>query len=775
VKNKNANQLTNSTNEKETNKMNIQTINVNPNPRWHRAEDGTYETRWNGKKSYQVQLTNHGVYLIRVVYKVHPRGTVVWCLLRFLCKSKPIDVLVKLESLADEKAFLQIAPLGFSFTAAPKAFILFRECLMDDVATADREAVITELGWMLLDGKPVFAHAGGIICSVPSAHDPDWMDAFGTAQTLGLKDINAACADVPILADNTQGLDFVSVEVYQQLDRYRLKPAKSRRQIKKAIRRFLAMLQAGDPNVTYPAFFSVIVTLIEDPRFVVFLYGPTGKLKTELGKLMLSLFIPGAKESDCVSFNSTSVAIQARLTCSGNVAVLVDDYVQHAASRNGGGEAKRADDIIRTMGNGAARDRCFGDGSLRPRDEPRGLCVFTGEQMPDGLDSMRSRTISLSVDAETFREATEGPRPNRLDYFQELAANGVLSEMTHAFVAWLAPRLATCREALMDQCLFEDEPPVHRRVLDAANVILSAANVFLNFAMQQEVCSVDEADYHYNICFEALREHIRRVHLESLNDKATDAFGAHITSAMLSGKAYLEIEDIDEYLQADPPVPIENLGYSAHRIAVQNGGAEGGNATEVDTYKTVYVPKGVKIGRLRNNEIIDLIPDVSLTVANSLAIGSNSSPMPSSKVFGRLLREDGWIADCRKDGNTQKARFGGVQLSVWRIHLLSLFELVLDWGPFDVATYSAKSAAERQLECRRRREKNQQALRDRIASSQIESVLNPLLSPECKEALLKPTPPLGDAPSGTRRFPVAPPSVPDLPGYGDPPKDGLLA
>ncbi|SMP41694.1 hypothetical protein SAMN06265222_101633 [Neorhodopirellula lusitana] len=112
--------------------MNDPTMNVNQNPRWFRDEDGTCENRWNGKKSYQVQLANHGVCLVRTVFKLHPRETETWCLLRFLCKSKPIDVLVPLESLADEKAFLQVAPLGFSFSALSKAFILLRECLMGE-------------------------------------------------------------------------------------------------------------------------------------------------------------------------------------------------------------------------------------------------------------------------------------------------------------------------------------------------------------------------------------------------------------------------------------------------------------------------------------------------------------------------------------------------------------------------------------------------------------------------------------------------------------------
>ncbi|GAA4459054.1 hypothetical protein [Novipirellula rosea] len=769
---------TKSTAIKENIEMDNQNKSANQNPRWHRDEEGTYETRWKGRNSFDVKLANHGVYLVRVINKVKPRGTEVWCLLRFLSKSKPIEIRVKLENLVDERSFLLIAPLGFSFSALPKAFILFRECLMDDVANAEREAVVTELGWMLLDGQPVYVDAGEIIRSVPSAHDAVWMDEPGAAQTLGLKDINAACSDVPILANSIKGLDHVSVEVSQQLKRYRLKPARSKKQTKKAIRGFLDMLLVGDPNVMYPAFFSVIAAMIRDPKFVVFLYGPTGCLKTALGKLMLSLWIQEPSDSDCVAFNSTSMGIQARFARCGNVGILVDDYLQHSTSRHGGIESKRADDIIRAMGNGASRDRCNGDGSLRDRDAPRGLCIFTGEQMPDGLDSMLYRTISLSVDAETFGQAAAGPRPNRLDYFQGLAADGVFTQVTHTFVTWLAPRLSNCREALDERHLFDKEPPVHRRVLDAANVIQSAAMTFLHFAMQQEACTEEEADDHFHACSEALVAHVRRIHLQSIDDKPTMAFAEHISDGLLSGRAYIQIDDIDEYLESNPLVPIENLGYSAQQVLTVNKltAAEDANGnSDEEIYKTVYRPNGTKIGCLHNGQIVDLIRDEAMTVANALARGSNSSPMPSKRAFGRLLKDDGWIASHEKDRNTQKARHGGVLKDVWRVHLLCLYEQALDWGQFDFGTYSSMKADERRLACQKRREANLQVLKDRIGLSQIETILNPILSPDEKDDLLKPMPPLGDAPSVTRQLRVAPPSVPDVPGYGKSPKDDLLA
>jgi len=99
VKNEDLNQSIQKSIQTENSQMTNKTSKMNQNPRWFRDEDGTYETRWKGGKSYDVTIANRGVCLVRVIIKVKPRGSEVWCLLRFLSKSKPIEVRVKLETL----------------------------------------------------------------------------------------------------------------------------------------------------------------------------------------------------------------------------------------------------------------------------------------------------------------------------------------------------------------------------------------------------------------------------------------------------------------------------------------------------------------------------------------------------------------------------------------------------------------------------------------------------------------------------------------------------
>ncbi len=752
--------------------------NSSQNVRWHRDSTGTYETRNGRKGTFDVKICSHSVTLTRVFCRIMARETKVEYELKFDNRGSAFVMRVGHEHLADEKAFTEIAPPGFSFSTVSKSFSLFCECLMEDVQSADVVAIVTELGWMTLNGVPVFADADGIIRSVAPDPKCEWLDANGTPQPLSLKDINAVCSEVPILTDNNKGVADVEVDVSLQLKKYRLRRHSSDQEIKDAVAVFLSLLMAGDRNVTYPAFFAAISAVIEDPNFVIFLHGPTGNLKTGVGKLLLSLFMTDPKDSDCASFNSTSMGMQARFACTGNVGVLVDDFVQRPNSRGGGEEAKRADDLIRSLGNGASRDRCYGDGTLRPNDQPRGLAIITGEQMPDGLDSMRYRTVSLAIDKSTFEDATSQPRPNYFDYFQRNAKDGTFSLMTHAFIQWLAPRLSTCREELKFQQLDDASTPVHKRIVDATNKILAAAKVFLQFAEQSGSCSAEEADSHFERCAETLHYHIRRTYVESIDDSPATAFGVHITSAMLAKKAHVEVDDLIEYVESSPEIPLENLGYTAVRSKVDERSEEAPDGTDYSEhrYTTSYSANGTKIGVFRTGtNAIDLIPDFALEVANSAAAGGNSSPMPTKKLFGRILRDNNWLANKGTDRNTTKVNFGKVAMDVWRVHANRLFEVIIDWSVFDIATYQEMSAIEQRLECEKRREEYSRSLRDRIHTTQWEMTLNSSLTTEDRQRMLVPDPPLGDLPNDVPRTKVIPPEVPPLPGYGDMPGDGLLA
>ena len=770
---------------KGTNDTNDRSCDDVPTRIWERSSLGTHEIKQRGKKSERNKIANYGIWIKSVSFVLSTRVTEIRYLLEFETPDGTHHQAVRHEHLADEQSFMKVVLPGFAITSQHKAFSLLRECLMEDLPTASREAVLQCFGWYTWQGKPIFAHAGGILSADSDCFRSDSAESNGTSQLHDVVDVDKACSDVPILAGPSKPVSVVRVEAKQHFSKYQLTPPDTKKDVHAAVAAVLELLKVGDPKVTYIAIPALFATAIQNPRFALFLYGESGSLKTAFALLLLSFFCPDAQESDCASFKSTDNSLRARFAPTGNVAVVVDDYVQFVGSRNGGDEAKKAENLIRSVVNGAGKDRCFGDGSLRPVDRPRGLPIITGEVLPDGLESLRRRTVTLPVDKPTFGQAIRGSRPNQFDSFQSLAANGTFTRAMAAFIAWAAGRLEDLREFLDNPSHdIPDEHSVHPRVFDATKYILSGAAMLLSFARHIGVCSDDEYENHETLVVEAAIALLDRTHLESLEDSPTEAFGQLLQAALSSLRCHIEVRNIDDYKDSEHAVPLELLGYTKHEIRVTNPSSKSdtsdseevdGDGDEAVEYKPIYKSHGKRIGWL-DFDRIDLIPEAALVEANNMAGKAGISELPPKKSFGKMLKSKNWIADQNGDRNTLKVRRDKILHEVWRIHPLRLFEYALSWGTFDVESYRQMSNAERQTLCVSHREKMLSELRERLSSFQVESLLNPVLTESDRSDLLIPDPPevegRADATGENgKRYKPAPPRPQALPSYGNPDDD----
>lgn len=774
--------------------------------KWFRSERGTFKVQQRKKRNERqngherqkqnehdtdteyIPIANYGLRIETVLFVLEISGIRVRYGIEFITPDGIRSQTLKHEDLADEQSFLRVAIPGFAITSIPKAFSLLRECLMDDLPQAKREAVLTRFGWYLWQKKPVFAHAGGVISADSDLLAPCPESTTGTVQLLDLTDIDAACSNVPILAGKDRPITAIHVDSPEQLSRYRLTPPRTKDEIQHAVRAVFDLLELGDSRVTYLAVLALFATAIKNPRFAIFLFGMTGSLKTAWALLLLSFFIPDARESDCASFKSTENALCARFGASGNIAVVVDDYVEKPGARNGGDEATKAENVIRPVVNGTAKERCKGDGGLRPNDRPRGLPIITGESLPAGLDSLKQRTINLPVDSSTFEGAVDGPRPNRLDAFQAMATGGVFAAAMAAFIAWAASRLPLLREYMEDpgHC-FHAERPVHFRLIDALRDILSGAAMFLDFAKEVGVCSDDEYEQHANLAIEAAENALDRAYLDSLDDRPTEAFGQLLRSALSSLSCHIEVKNVQEHSETDYAIPFELLGYTEHTIREPREGnlpdnagdddAERRDGQEVET-RTIYKPHGRRVGWIENDQI-DLIPEAVLAVVNSMAAKAGTFSLPGAKALGKLLASENWIAAKNKDRNTFKVRCGKVTHDVWRIHALRLFEPAFEWGAFDVECYREMSAAERRHARETHRREVLATVRARLTDFQSNRLLNPFLTEADRAELLTPNSPESEdsstqPDSPARRYRPIPPQPRSIPGYDDPEGHDLL-
>lgn len=69
----------------------------------------------------------------------------------------------------------------------------------------------------------------------------------------------------------------------------------------------------------------------------------------------------------------------------------VDDFAPSGSSHEVSKLHREADRLFRGQGKLAGRRRMKADGSLRPKNIPRGLTISSGENIPKG-QSLRSRT-----------------------------------------------------------------------------------------------------------------------------------------------------------------------------------------------------------------------------------------------------------------------------------------------------------------------------------------------------------------------------------------------
>ncbi len=765
--------------------MNNQKKSAQAASRWYRDESGTYEEKINGGKAYSVRIASHGIEVTELLYVVSDRGEKVHYILTVSNHSgNAIRIELSHDDLLDVASFLRRMPPGFSLASCPRAFATVRECLMEDVPKAKRAAILTCLGWYYWQGSPIFAHAGGIICSGDCFPNNGALNHIGTPQVVGIKDIDATCSDVPILGKTSVPISRIQVRVPEQFAMYQLSQAPSVEELRGDIDAVFDLLLAGDPSVTYPALGALFFSSIKDPSFAVFMHGSTGVMKSAFAKLLLSFHVPNPRDHHFASFKSTENALRARFSSSGNSPVVLDDYVQMPGARNGGPEAQKAENLIRSIVNGAAKDRCGGTGGMRPSDRPRGLAFITGEQLPDGLDSLRNRMVCLPVDKATFSRALEGPRPNRFDNLQELASRGSFAHVMYSYLAWGAGRFNDLYSYAEEGVYFDAGVAVPNRIKDSSNNVLTGIDMFLQFALDHDACSPEEAEEHWAKAQDAYEELLQRERLESLNNSPTEAFADLLRTALVSHRVHLEVENIRDHAENPNLVPLDLLGYSAHTVYDQvDGNADEGQASqEYVESRTVYRPNGMRVGWI-DKDIIDLVPDAAMQVANSIAKGIGISPLPSRRILAKKLVNDRFLNELSKNKNVLNVRKAGhAVMGVWRTHARTLFEMALDWSEFDVAAYIEMTELEQQMAWEDKRSEYASHLNERLCKYGFGTLVNPHLTEEDRRNLLLPDPPVSGLEIARQKklIPsVSPkheaPSPLPIPGYSDPPEDGLLA
>jgi hypothetical protein len=164
----------------------------------------------------------------------------------------------------------------------------------------------------------------------------------------------------------------------------------------------LRLVACAPPEVALPllgAIYAAPLSLILNPDFTTWLLGATGSFKSELATLAQRHLGDFERTRLPISWCATEATIEHVLHAAKDTLCVIDDYAPQPDLQGQREQARRAERVLRNIGNRAGRSRMRPDLTQRPVRVPRGLVVSTGEDLPPSR-SIVARLVVLEVDKD---------------------------------------------------------------------------------------------------------------------------------------------------------------------------------------------------------------------------------------------------------------------------------------------------------------------------------------------------------------------------------------
>jgi hypothetical protein len=296
--------------------------------------------------------------------------------------------------------------------------------------------------------------------------------------------------------DGAVGAEGVEVELPDRLARYALPRDVADRLLPPAVRTSLGLLDLAPDRVTFPLLaltYLAPVSEILPPDFVLWLWGPTGNLKSTLAALFLSHFGDFTEDTLPLEFTATANYTERVLFLLKDTLTVVDDW-RPAVSRGDAAEQDRkAQRLLRTVGNRQGRGRMRSDTSLRPTYVPRGAVIATAESIPEGpaFESATARALTVNMS----REEVDVPLLSELQ-----SKRGELGISMYGYLRWLPERYETLaadlpglRREYRDR-FTEKLPGGHARTSGTAALLMVGLSLIGRFAADVGAITAEEGE-----------------------------------------------------------------------------------------------------------------------------------------------------------------------------------------------------------------------------------------------------------------------------------------
>jgi hypothetical protein len=260
------------------------------------------------------------------------------------------------------------------------------------------------------------------------------------------------------------GAEGVEVELEPGLELYTLpEEALSAPELAEAISVSLTFMDIASERITAPLLGAAYLAPLSDilvPDFALWAWGSTGSFKSTIAALLLSHFGSFSETNLPCSFESTANAQERLLFLLKDSVAVVDDW-RPAVSRGDASEMDRkAQRLLRAVGNRQGRGRMTSDTALRRSYHPRGVVIATAEALPEGpaFESAAARALSINVSRDDVDL-------RRLSELQQSKA--ALAPSMVGYIRWVATRY---------EKLSQEMPPYRSSLRDNLRAALAGAH-----------------------------------------------------------------------------------------------------------------------------------------------------------------------------------------------------------------------------------------------------------------------------------------------------------
>lgn len=293
---------------------------------------------------------------------------------------------------------------------------------------------------------------------------------------------------------------------------------------KQALQRSFSILDLASLNITIPllatTYLAPLTTILSEEGihadYILYVQGKTGTRKSSTVSMILSHFGKFDRDHFPCSFRDTINSIEKISFITKDTVNVVDDYNPET---NGNSKSYIIEKLFGAYGDRIGRTRMAQNGkSLKANYKARGLCIVTGETVPDVPQSRIARAAFVNIKEDSIDLA-------KLTELQNNTEELAFAMMK--YIEWIIANETEIRKtakAKFNELRAKQDKNVHGRTSEIAIVNTLGFTFFTQFLLENNVIDNVKKQELDTKCYDTLTELVERQSQEIVDLKPTEMF-----------------------------------------------------------------------------------------------------------------------------------------------------------------------------------------------------------------------------------------------------------